>query len=495
MHVDKEAYAIMFAVKKFFQYLYGRQFTLVTDNQAIAKILGEHKGIPVMSALRMQHYATYLQAFDYKIRFRKAADNANADTLSRLPLSCQDTTTFFEETDGIEINQIETLPLTVKELSQATAEDLTVKTLIQGITHGKQVPNENRFGIEQQEFTVQQGCLLRGVRVYVPAKLRARVLEELHSTHFGVTRTKSLARGYCWWPGIDIAIETMIKNCAECQSTRPEPSKVPLHCWEKPTAPFERVHVDFAGPFMDTYFFIMVDAYSKWPEIRICKSTTAEKTVQMCREIFSSHGLPSVLVSDHGRQFTSDVFQRFLKMNGIVHKMGAPYHPATNGQAERYVQTFKQKLKALKCSKSELHLSLCNILITYRKMIHPSTGKTPSQLIYGRQIRSRIDLMLPSNEVHHGGKLHTKQFSDGDRVRVRDYLSSDKWKFGRVVEKLGKLRYSVRLDDGRVWERHTNQMMGVGEDLPDSNNNLTDAQPTSSQVAVNLRRSSRLQGR
>ena len=63
------------------------------------------------------------------------------------------------------------------------------------------------------------------------------------------------------------------------------------------------------------------------------------------------------------------------------------------------------------------------------------------------------------------------------------------------MEKLGKLRYSVRLDDGRVWERHTNQMMGVAEDLPDSNNNLPDAQPTSSQDAVNLRRSSRLQGR
>lgn len=210
------------------------------------------------------------------------------------------------------------MPLSVRELSPATADYNTVKTLIQGIKYGKQLPSENRFGIDQEEFTLQQGCLLRGVRVYVPT-LRMRVLQELQSTHFGVTRTKSLARGYCWWPGIDNAIETMIKNCAECQATRPEPSKVPLHCWETPTTSFQRVHVDYAGPFMDTYFFILVDAFSKWPEIRITKSITAEHTVQMCREIFSNHGIPPVLVSDHGRQFTSEVFERFLKLIGIYY--------------------------------------------------------------------------------------------------------------------------------------------------------------------------------
>ncbi|XP_055615010.1 uncharacterized protein K02A2.6-like [Toxorhynchites rutilus septentrionalis] len=191
----------------------------------------------------------------------------------------------------------------------------------------------------------------------------------------------------------------MIANCADCQSVRAEPTKMNLHCWETPSEPFQRVHVDFAGPFMETYFFIYVDAFSKWPEIKICRSITAEGTVAMCRKLFSTFGIPSVLVSDHGVQFTSEVFQQFLKMNRVVHKMGAPYHPATNGQAERYVQTFKQKLKALKCSKSQLNLELSNILLTYRKMIHPSTGKSPSMLVFGRQIRSRLDLLLPKNET------------------------------------------------------------------------------------------------
>ncbi|XP_055613887.1 uncharacterized protein K02A2.6-like [Uranotaenia lowii] len=466
MQVDKEAYAIVFGVKKFFQYIYGRNFTLLTDNQAVSKIFNENKGLPVMSALRMQHYATFLQSFKYELRFRKSVDHANADALSRMPVKRSDPESDIEESDVVELNQIETLPLTTSELSQATADDKSVSTLIQGLKYGKIVDAKDRFGVDQTEFSLQKGCLLRGIRVYIPDVLRQRVLQELHSTHFGVTRTKSLARGYCWWSGMDRQIEELISNCAECQSVRPDSWKAKPHCWEPATEPFQRVHADFAGPFMDTYFFILVDSYTKWPEIKVCRSITAESTENMCREIFSTFGIPSVFVSDHGVQFTAESFQLFLKRNGIVHKMGAPYHPATNGQAERYVQTFKQKLKALKCPRSKINLELANILLTYRKMLHPSTGQSPSMMMFGRQIRSRLDLMLPKASEEDRPNLVVRQFADGDRVRVRDFLSNNKWQFGRVVSKLGKLRYTVRLDDGRIWERHVDHICGVGEHLP-----------------------------
>nr|XP_029732062.1 uncharacterized protein LOC115268158 [Aedes albopictus]XP_029732073.1 uncharacterized protein LOC115268165 [Aedes albopictus] len=123
--------------------------------------------------------------------------------------------------------------------------------------------------------------------------------------------------------------------------------------------------------------------------------------------------------------------------------MGAPYHPSTNGQAERYVQTFKQKLKALRCSKSQLDVELANILISYRKMIHPSTGQSPSMMMFGRQIKSRLDLMLPKNPGGRPTNPVARSSSDGDRVRVRDFLSGNKWQFGTVVTKVGKLRYDL----------------------------------------------------
>ncbi|XP_055543422.1 uncharacterized protein LOC129728972 [Wyeomyia smithii] len=135
--------------------------------------------------------------------------------------------------------------------------------------------------------------------------------------------------------------------------------------------------------------------------------------------------------------------------------MGAPYHPSTNGQVERYVQTFKQKLKALKCPTSQFNLEIGNILLTYRKMLHPSTGQSPSMLMFGRQIRSRIDLMLPKNEIKHASDL-----------TVKDFMTEIE-----IVEKAGKLRYTVRLDDGRLWERHVDHIAGVGAHLPEDSVN------------------------
>ncbi|XP_053698840.1 uncharacterized protein K02A2.6-like [Sabethes cyaneus] len=132
--------------------------------------------------------------------------------------------TIVEETDYLEVNIIDTLPITVEELAKATASDSTVKILVQGLRNGKSVEPRDRFGVDQMEFTLQKGCIMRGIRVYIPPSLRNKVLAELHSTHFGITRLKVLARGYVWWEGIDRNIKDLVRNCSLCQSTHAEPS-------------------------------------------------------------------------------------------------------------------------------------------------------------------------------------------------------------------------------------------------------------------------------
>lgn len=353
----------------------------------------------------------------------------------------------------------------MEDLARATAADSSVKVLFQGLKNGKTVEGKDRFGIDQSEVSSQQGCIMRNIRVYVPPELRPKVLNELHSTHFGSTRLKSLARGYVWWERIDKDIEELVKNCASCQVTRPNPVKAPLHCWEPATHPFERVHVDFAGPFMGKYFIVFVDAYTKWPEVKILRDITTATTITACREIFAAYGIPCVLVSDRGVQFTSGEFQNFLKLNGIFHKIGAPYHPATNGQVERFIQTFKGKMKALHCEKSRMHGELCNILLSYRKTIHPATGKSPCMMLFNRQIRSHLDLMLPGSTYNEKVDPNVGSIPEGGRVAARDFLDQEKWKYGRVLEKLGKLHYRVQLDDNRIWKRHIDQLREVGPNL------------------------------
>ncbi|XP_058817519.1 uncharacterized protein K02A2.6-like [Topomyia yanbarensis] len=463
--VDREAYSIVFGIRRFHQYLYGRKFVIYTDNESVKQIFSETKGLPTMSALRMQHYATFLQSFDYTIKFRPTKQHYNADAFSRLPIDTKQPDNVVEEADMLEISIIETMPLTIQDLAKGTSVDGSVKILYQGLQNGKTVDAKDRFGIDQNEFSLRGGCIMRGIRVYIPAGLRTKVLNELHSTHFGSTRMKSLARGYVWWERIDRDIEELINSCASCQVVRPNPVKAPLHCWEPATQPFERVHVDFAGPFMGKYFIVFVDAYTKWPEVKILRDISTATTIKACRDFFSVYGIPCVLVSDRGVQFTSGEFQKFLELNGVFHKMGAPYHPATNGQVERFIQTFKYKMKALQCDKSRMHVELCNILLTYRKTIHPSTGKSPSMMLFNRQIRSRLDLMLPGPTYSQKIDPKVRTIPEGGRVAARDFLDNEKWKYGRVLEKLGKLHYTVQLDDNRIWKRHIDQLRGVGPNL------------------------------
>ncbi|XP_017482654.1 PREDICTED: uncharacterized protein K02A2.6-like [Rhagoletis zephyria] len=404
--LDKEAYAIIFGI----------------HNRAISQIFSPGRGIPINSAT-----PTYEQV---------------------------------EEVYVVEEELFENLPVTVAELQRETKADETIRRLYEGLKYGRKCEAKDRFGIEQHEFTLHNDCILRGVRVYIPNNLRQRVLDELHTAHFGVVRMKSLARAYVWWYQMHKDIENVVQKCIACQVTRPDPKRtMPVHSWKTPGKVFERVHVDYAGPVMGKYLFILIDAFSKWPEVHLTSNMTTETTVEKCREIFAQFGVTNVLVSDHGRQFNSTEFQKFLKENGVIHKQGAPYHPATNGQAERYVQTIKNKLIAANCTPESLKSELSKILIAYRRTIHPVTNKSPSMLMLGRQIQTRLDLLLPQNDQAKFGKtLPTKRIDIGERVAVRDYLSKPKWKFGVVEANKGDLHYSVRLDDGRKWTRHIDQM-------------------------------------
>lgn len=178
-----------------------------------------------------------------------------------------------------------------------------------------------------------------------------------------MVRMKEVGRSYFWWPGLDRSIEEKAKSCPTCQRVRNAPQPAPLHPWEWPGEPWKRLHVDFAGPYEDKMFLVAVDAHSKWPEVAIMKSTTAERTIEKLGEMFSRFGCPEQLVSDNGAQFVSQEMDTFLKVNGVQHIRAAPYHPATNGLAERFVQTLKHSLKASQ-GQGTLHQRLHGFLLT-----------------------------------------------------------------------------------------------------------------------------------
>lgn len=93
-------------------------------------------------------------------------------------------------------------------------------------------------------------------------------------------------------------------------------------------------------------FLIVVDAHSKWPDIFEMKSTASNATINTLRTLFARQGIPVEVVSDNGPQFRSEEFRQFMESNAIRHITTSPFHPRTNGQAERFVQSFKKAIKS-----------------------------------------------------------------------------------------------------------------------------------------------------
>ena len=143
-----------------------------------------------------------------------------------------------------------------------------------------------------------------------------------------------------------------------------------MHPWEWPSLPWQRIHIDFAGPFLNSTFLVIVDVHSRWLERMT--TTTSAKTIETLQNLFARYGVPAQFVSDNGPQFTSEEFQQFLKRNGIKHITSAPYHPATNGLAECCVQSFKNAMKSETKVKS-LNIKLARFLLAYRNTPHSTT--------------------------------------------------------------------------------------------------------------------------
>eukprot|EP00105_Crassostrea_gigas_P011589 XP_011427330.1 PREDICTED: uncharacterized protein K02A2.6-like [Crassostrea gigas] len=206
-------------------------------------------------------------------------------------------------------------------------------------------------------------------------------------------------------------------------------------------------------------------------------STTTTNTIEKLRISFSQLGLPKVIVSDNGPQFVSEEFHLFLTRNGIKHITSAPYHPRTNGQAEQRVQVFKQAMKSATCKEScgSIQQKLSTFLFRYRTTPHSPTNETPAKLLYGRNLRTRLDLIKPSlhNAVSSGQEKmklsiqsSVREFTEGQRVTTKDYRSAERrWIPAEIQSRTGPLSYTVDTGLGITWRRHADQLCSGISDI------------------------------
>lgn len=476
--IHKEALAIYWGVNKFHQYLLGNKFILCSDHKPLQALFGENKGIPQLAAGRLQRWALFLSGFDYSFQYIKGEKNGGADGLSRLPLNCE--TKDIETEDYFHFIVEDQIPVSADDLRKEIRKDNILSKVYLYTRDGwpEIIDGEFKsFKSRANEISIDRGILMWGYRAIIPDKFRKQLMDEIHGGHTGMSKMKSLARQYFWWPGLDKEIENFVNNCDTCKSVAKQPEKVPLIKFNEANYVYERIHMDFLGPFKGKMFLVIVDAFSKWPEIFIMGKTDAESTLDKLRECIARFGLPKLIITDNGSQLISDKFEEFCKLNLIKHRTSPPYHPATNGLAENAVGSVKrgiEKLSKMQNRTNDISTLLNRYLFSYRNTPHSTTGETPSKLMFNREIKTRLNFLTKTmtdkmrerqKDYFHGNR--NVDFNEDEIVYARDYKNPAKptWTKSIIKEKLGQYYYNCTPlnNEKLVWKRHANQLLKSGK--------------------------------
>ncbi|XP_033107929.1 uncharacterized protein K02A2.6-like [Anneissia japonica] len=310
-------------------YLYGTDFTLLTDHKPLECIYST-KSTGRASA-RIHRWVLRLQSYKFKVKYIAGKDNI-ADSLSRLlcikldNLQSQPTN---ESEKYIRFVALNATPnaLTTKEIERASADD--------------------------EEISEIRECILYNQWHKLSNKKLLAIKDEL--------------------------------TCI-CNPEKPEPIKPT----DIPTAPWQHISADLMLLPTGDYLFVVVDYYSRYFEVDTLRLTTADKIVKSLRKMFLTHGLPISNKTDNGPQFISAVFKEYLESQGISHRRVTPLWPQANGEVERQNRTLLKRVRIAQAEKRNWRAEIDKFLIMYRTTPHSVTGVSPAELMFKRKLRTKI---------------------------------------------------------------------------------------------------------
>ena len=312
-------------------------------------------------------------------------------------------------------NTVSELPFTLDKIRiEAKKEDFIVKIKNPVTSAGNKY---KRNTTENHTFSICDDVLEYAEKVLI----RKRILKDFRIGHSGMSRMKSLTRSFVHWPGMDHEIKLLLKNCIGWASAG-KSTPIKFKSW-----PWKRLHIDFARALNGSYYFIIVDSFSKWLEILKCKRQTSISLVNFLNEIFSRFRVPETTVSNSATQFPSSEFAKCCQFYSIEHISTPAYYSRSNGQVEMFVDSFKRGLKRINGEQNEV-VSLQQFLRIHRMTPNPNTqsGLSLAELMFGRKVRSIYDKLLPGRKINvwkNTKQMSNRYFKHGDRFFFRLYIS------------------------------------------------------------------------
>ena len=486
--IELECLGIVFGLKRYHQWIYGRKVEVETDHLPLIPIFKK----PLHSApARLQRMLLSTQQYDIDVKFRPGKDIPVPDTLSRKSLS--DTCPDLSVGTDIHVNMVmSSLPVSdrkLKEMREHTENDPQMSALKTVIMQGwpesrKQCKTEViDFWNYRDELSYVDGLILKSNKIVIPRVLRQNMLEIVHDTgHFGVEKSLSRARDVMFWPRISKDISQYVLNCHICLEHRSSNPKEPLSIPDIPEYPWQIVGTDLFS-WDERNFLVVADYYSHYFEVKELSNMRSQSVLTLMKGIFARMGIPQKVISDNGPCYCSEEFSKFAKEWDFEHITSSPYHSQGNGFAEAYVKICKRILTKAKKAGTDPMLGILEYRATPLNI-----GYSPAQLLMGRQLRSIIPTskakLMPqmidpkivrakllSNKQREKTYYDVKskplcplQVGDSARIQHKDKT----WKPATIVDRHNYRSYTVRTPEGSEFRRNRRSLLKTKECIQQS---------------------------
>lgn len=386
---ELETLAVVETLRRYRVYLLGLQFVVVTDCSAIKNAAEKRDLIPKIARWWLQ-----LQEFSFTVEHRAGRKMSHVDALSRNPVD-------------------DNAPRTENFVFKIVTEDW----VLAGQMTDKQLEAIHKIlekpPTDDYERKVHKNYKLKDNRLYkrfndkelwvVPRNMRRDILRSCHDEfgHFSTEKTLNKLLECYWFPKMRQYVEKYIASCVKCLYHKVPKGKQEgmMHLINKPTVPFQTVHIDHMGPFNKSksgkkYIFVLVDAFTKYVQMTATKDTATAPVIKYMTELMNTYGVPTNIISDRGTCFTSKAFKTFCEKTGSKHILNAVATPRANGQVERYNGTILACLSTSIKDEKEWDKKLPQIQFSLNNTTNDTTRKTPCELLMGYKPRSSADSIL-----------------------------------------------------------------------------------------------------
>ena len=496
--VELEMLAVTLAIRKCRLFLAGLpSFDVVTDHRPLIPILNQ-KSLAEIENPRLQRLREKLLPYNFSAVWKSGKTHCIPDALSRSPVD--DPAIDDEDAENDEHHFLQqAVVASIREISAEDAADATPDATLDRVRIAARADADYlaliatiRDGFPDQRadlpvtlrgywgvrnaLTVDNDLALCGTRLIIPHALRRDTLSQLHASHQGMDRTKRRARQTVFWPGINQDINNVVSSCDACRKYLPSLPKEPLMADNTPTRVFETASADFFHHAGKT-FLVVADRLSGWPVIAASgREATARTLVRNLREIFALVGVPQVLKSDGGPQFTARHTKEFLRRWGVTHRITSPHYPAANGHAEASVKAVKRLIQKSTVN-GDLDSDAYAMGLLELRNTPRADGRSPAEVLYGHPLRTAVPVhhkyfantwQERADECDQRAQLQAQKATDrynvsahplsslriGQHVCVQHHATGLWDRIGTIVA-IGRRRtYLVKMPSGRVLWRN-----------------------------------------